>query len=504
MDNQNKYYAHFACGDFNIIKKELDDDSFFIAKGYIDNYKNEKDPLIGFYPKIVLKNRLNINLIYFDEYMRKSCESYFYYKTFKTKVAGGFYASDEINIFENYLYNINELDNTPPYVVVTYPHNFESVYNICVYYRYIKEIILLSNEPHYFRHYFQSHSFLLKYIASSYDDLMYYLQKMGDMVSPWKYRFRFFFRNRIFTYDDIQMKRQLSYCPIITAYEYDELYFIVHRAFAHFFDGEYAEFGDLNLQKVKEFINESKCDLLNDQARKELNLKFEELNKSENNFLKEAIKKYTEESYFYKVLNQVMRVFDEKLYKLAYFIGPFMLALNQHLSKYPEKGLNQDTTLFRTIYIDPLEKYDYTLSEGHIICFPSFTSTSVIRNNFIPTNKKPNSIKIELFIQYKYRPGNISPAIDISDMSVYKQENERLLLPFTFLRINSIAKDPYENYIIYMEIINRKSVIEYKLKEEKKYNIEDLEQLYDGQNPLFIEQLVDKSYNNNNRWCLII
>lgn len=84
MENQN-YYAGFACGDFNIIKKEQD--SFFIAKGNIDNYKNEKDPLIGFYPEIVLKNRLNINLIYFDEYMRKSCESYFYYKTFKTKVA---------------------------------------------------------------------------------------------------------------------------------------------------------------------------------------------------------------------------------------------------------------------------------------------------------------------------------------------------------------------------------------------------------------------------------
>ena len=499
MENQN-YYAGFACGDFNIITKK--EDSFFIAKGYIDNYKNEKDPLIGFYPEIVLKNRLNINLIYFDEYMRKSCESYFYYKTFKTKVAGGFYASDEINIFENYLYNINELDNTPPYVVVTYPHNFESVYNICANYRYIKEIILLSSVPHYFRPYLQSHSFLLKYIASSYDDLMNYLQKMGDMVSSWKYRFRFFFRNRIFTYDNIQMKRQLSYCPIITAYEYDELYFIVHRAFAHFFNEEEdAKFGDLNLRKVKEFINESKCDLLNDQTRKELNLKFEELNKSGNNFLKEAIKKYTEESYFYKVLNQVMRVFDEKLYKLAYFIGPFMLALNQYLLKYPQKGLNQDTMLFRTINIDPLEKYDYTLSEGHIICFPSFTSTSVKRDKFIPTIIKPNSIKIELFIQYKYMSGNISPAIDINDMSEYKDEDERLLLSFTFLSINSIAKDPYkENYILYMEIINRTTVIEYKLKEEKKYNIEDLEQLYDAQKPLFIEQLVYKRYNNI-RWC---
>ena len=244
-----------------------------------------------------------------------------------------------------------------------------------------------------------------------------------------------------------------------------------------------------------------KCDLLNDQTRKELNLKFEELNKSGNNFLKEAIKKYTEESYFYKVLNQVMRVFDEKLYKLAYFIGPFMLALNQYLLKYPQKGLNQDTMLFRTINIDPLEKYDYTLSEGHIICFPSFTSTSVKRDKFIPTIIKPNSIKIELFIQYKYMSGNISPAIDINDMSEYKDEDERLLLPFTFLSINSIAKDPYkENYILYMEIINRTTVIEYKLKEEKKYNIEDLEQLYDAQKPLFIEQLVYKRYNNI-RWC---
>ena len=38
-----------------------------------------------------------------------------------------------------------------------------------------------------------------------------------------------------------------------------------------------------------------------------------------------------------------------------------------------------------------------------------------------------------------------------------------------------------------MEIINRKNIIEYDLKEGRKFNIEDLEESYDENVPLFIE-----------------
>ena len=93
-----------------------------------------------------------------------------------------------------------------------------------------------------------------------------------------------------------------------------------------------------------------------------------------------------------------------------------------------------------------------------------------------------------MIIKYKHQEGNITPALNIEEFSENKTENERLLFPFTFLRINSITeKEEKKSYIIDMEIINRKNIIEYDLKEGRKYNIEDLEESYDENEPLFIE-----------------
>ena len=107
--------------DFN------DDD--IILEACIDNIKDEKDLFIGFDPDVVLKNReeLKINLIYYDENITKSYDSYKYYKRFKVNVVGGFYASDEIDIFKKYLEEIKKLKNIPPYIVVAYPKNL----NVC-------------------------------------------------------------------------------------------------------------------------------------------------------------------------------------------------------------------------------------------------------------------------------------------------------------------------------------------------------------------------------------
>ena len=39
----------------------------------------------------------------------------------------------------------------------------------------------------------------------------------------------------IFQSEFIEMDKQLEQCPVISAYEYDNCYFLVHRAYAHFF-----------------------------------------------------------------------------------------------------------------------------------------------------------------------------------------------------------------------------------------------------------------------------
>ena len=501
--------------DFTIDKKNI------VLEACYDNIKEDKDLLIGFDPDAVAKNRIElyINLIYFDEDITKSNDSYNYYKQFKVNVVGGFYASDEIDIFKKYLEEINNLQNTPPYIVVTYQKKFEKIYDICKNYNFIKEIIMISQYKQKYEKYLSTHKKLLKYISKGYEDLIDYLKKMGNKTSNWNKILRVFGSSNIFTSDEIQMNRQLCTCPIITAYEYDELYFIVHRAYSHFFTNESLRKDpkeekapyllDTNLKKIEEFLLDID---IKKEDRTKLLKQFRELNKSKN-FTEDAIRKYTGESLFCYLLNRVMRNFEKGLIKLAYYIGPLLFGLNKYALEHPDKCLNQDTILYRKLSVNPLDKYIYKLSVGHIICFPSLTSTSFNSDDFIPSslgkevnadpnknkgNKKDeNNFEIEMIIKYRHQNGNISPGIDISDLSDNKDKKEILLFPFTFFRINGIKqKENCKNtYLFDMEIINRQKIIEYDLKEGIKYNIEELEEDYDENEMLFIDSSSTETFN---------
>ena len=95
-----------------------------------------------------------------------------------------------------------------------------------------------------------------------------------------------------------------------------------------------------------------------------------------------------------------------------------------------------------------------------------------------------------MIIEYKHEEDNITPALDITHLSNSKYEEERLIFPFTFFRINKIENNPNNknDYIFYMEIINRKTIIEYDLKERIKYNMESLEESYERNKIAFIEE----------------
>lgn len=208
-----------------------------------------------------------------------------------------------------------------------------------------------------------------------------------------------------------------------------------------------------------------------------------------------------------------MRNFEKGLIKLAYYIGPLLFGLNKYALEHPELCLNENTTLYRTMKVNPLDKCIYSLSVGHIICFPSLTSTSVIKDKFKTTvegnkvnndyynkNKKVNTVKedkviIEMNIEYKHEEGNITPAINVSGLSIHPEEEERLIFPFTFFRLNKISKEAENKYKFDMEIINRKKIIEYDLKDGIRYNIEDLEELCEENKPLYIEDGKENTFS---------
>ena len=79
-----------------------------------------------------------------------------------------------------------------------------------------------------------------------------------------------------------------------------------------------------------------------------------------------------------------------------------------------------------------------------------------------------------MIFNYKHEAGNISPGIIVKDnkgndrkyLSKLIDENEVILFPFTFVRITEIKEIQKNQYEMYLDIINRKSYIEYTLRDD--------------------------------------
>ena len=178
-----------------------------------------------------------------------------------------------------------------------------------------------------------------------------------------------------------------------------------------------------------------------------------------------------------------MRNIESGIIFLSYFMGPLIFELNKYVKNRKECAFSQNMILYRKFNCTETEFYLYKLNLNHIICFPSLTSTSSKDIDFKPTNlageinKKGNdSIIVKLIIKYNHENDNISPGIIIEDklgdnkkpISCFPNEKEVILFPFTFAKISSIRSEvKYEKEIkiVNLELINRKSYLEYTLRD---------------------------------------
>ena len=303
----------------------------------------------------------------------------------------------------------------------------------------------------------------------------------------------------MFSPEEIQSNKQLEQCPVISAYEYDNLYFLVHKAYAHFFrnDAKYEIFKDFNFKKIKEFIEQS--EVIERKYKLQLIQQFKSL-VNKQNFIELSIRLYTGESCFCYIFNRTMRKFEKGLISLAYYIGPFLYGINKYVRENPHLSFNQNMTLYRNIECSEFDYYLYRMNLNHIICFPSIISTSIVPKKFESTDlsKKINNhdgnsnsknlIKLRMIFYYRHQEGIISPGIIILNnkgkdnlpLSINPNENEVLLFPFTFARIIGVKEVAQkENELeMYFDIINRRQYIEYTLKDDvtHRFKFSDLDE----------------------------
>lgn len=442
----------------------------------IDQLKDEVDTKIGFDLSLIKRNELNINLIHFDAKMTNH-ENYGYYNKLKVDVVGGFYAIDNLEVLKLYLNKIK--GKNIPFIVISSGSNGKDVIPICKQYSFIKEVIIFCMNYKYNEHYIKEYPGYVKKVFTSLDSVYQYLKTFEDKSIQngiEKYKFAL---------NEIKMDKQINQTPVITSSEYDSCYFLIHKSYAHFFKdinnkNESVVFNQNNINKLEEALNKINDDFSN---KKNLLESFKGLlNISDNNtFIEKAIRNYTAEDSYCYLYNRIMRHFEPGLISFAYYMGPFLYGINKYVKENPSFAFSKDMTLTRNVKMSKIDFYLYKLNLGHIICFPSLTSTSSKSVGFKATglsqktckNDPSEVIDFTFEIKYKHKIGNISPGIILEDkkghdgnyISNNNFESEVLLFPFTFLRINKINS---EDSKIEFEIVNRTSYIEYTLKNNVK------------------------------------
>ena len=460
--------------------------------GGIDNLKDEsKTQLakkIGFDLNLIKRDELRINLIHFDKNMANE-ENYKYFNKFKVDVVGGFYAMDDVNIFKKFLDKISE--KNIPFLVVSSGSSGKEIIHICKQYNFIKEVIIFCMNYENNKHYINENPGYVKKVTTSVSELYDYLKQFfgheqlcQECFPEAPYQFEEW---------EIRMDQQIEMCPIITKEEYDSCYFLIHKAYAYFFgyfDSKFHSFNSENYRIIENLLDKLYMfGYFTDDEKDKSSLRniFKALKNTIRSdvFVEETIRKYTGESIFCYLFNRMMRNIEPGIIYLSYFMGPFIFELNKYVKNRKECAFSQNMTLYRKFNCTETEFYSYKLNLNHIICFPALTSTSSKDINFNPSNlagqinkKDDNSLNVKLIIKYRHENDNISPGIIIEDkkgyngkyISHYEHEKEVLLFPFTFAKIVSIHSEKKfgkEIQIVNMELINRKTYLEYSYVEPK-------------------------------------
>ncbi len=282
---------------------------------------------------------------------------------------------------------------------------------------------------------------------------------------------------------------RFNFESLINFIEYKDCYFELHKELSKFYGEEDKNVFSIYYPIVEDFIknenysNEEKNDLL-----KCFNV-FGELS---NKQYETILICYLKNDNFSRILNSLLKGKDLIIYKkIGYFAGNLMHCLVEY-GKMKNKGINKGAVFYKGMQLHVIDLLEFLKNRNLLIAFPYFMSMSnkkdfaqIIskRNLSEKERKKKEFYSVILKIDYLYDDSYEPCVFDLKELAQYPDEEEYILLPFTFLKIKKITIDS-NNFIADIElvIIGKKEILEYKIKEshtivfDKKQVIMDVQQ----------------------------
>ena len=236
--------------DYKILKEETIYLFLRLRGGFIDQLSKEEKKDIGFDLSLIKRNELNVNIIYFDLNLTNK-ENYNYYNKLKVDVVGIFYAIDDIQTLKEYLEE-NQLKNKIPYIIISSGTSGKDVIELCKKYSFIKEVIIFCRNYNYNKHYLESYPNFVKKVLTAIESVYKDIDSSYNLIfenEEDKESFEYIFSKKLdndwedyykvkkynFSNEEINMNKHLIQCPVISAIEYDNCYFLIHTAYSFFF-----------------------------------------------------------------------------------------------------------------------------------------------------------------------------------------------------------------------------------------------------------------------------
>ena len=434
----------------------------------------------------VKKGEFNVNLIHYDKNLRNN-DNMKYYRHFSIKVIGSYYAIDNFDMLKILLSKIKDMPFAPCYILMMSENESELILKEFNDFDFLQEfIIFYQNEKDFI--YLKEKYNKIKLVTNEFEKITEYL------------------KTKNYSEEDLDMDNHLAQTPLITYFDYKKCLYPIHKVLAYFFDLCKSRFSNDYLKKSIKFIDKS---LLESKIKIEIidiMQKLSECPSSE--FPRACIEYYTGENLCY-IINKALRNFEKYYVELAHFIGPFYYGLLKYALDNPNKALNKKSTLYRDVMMDRLDLYAYQFCEGDIICFTSFTSTTIKKDlKFKSTNisKKINNEKneeksyVKMIISYNPKGKCVPQGLDVSNESIYSNEKEILLFPFTFLKIDKVeinTGNQNDKHYIYMTIINKGDILEYGLNNNYSFK------LVENGTKIIIDKNNDITCDNNESYDII-
>ena len=446
----------------------------------------------------------NVNVICYDKGIISDFETHLNFIRIKRIVKGAIFGTDDEDLF-NRVIELIKNGGSPPFILIISGSLAEQVLPKIHDEVFIHSVLIFCFDINKYSKLREKFKKIKMIENDNFENIIKFLQNQKLILAQNKKGSKF-----------------LKNYPLITFSEYENYFYDYHHIISDEYSSKALNLTEEDKSNFLTCINDKKSDakaILN-------NLKNDE------NFHKNIINIYTKESPICYVLNKELRQLDKKTY---YKINKYAASTLYSLYKYYEENKKTgevEKILYRALNLKLADILLYKVCEGEVICYPGFTSaciSAITPDKFIeeedePENKKKESKKkkkkkkidedlllakklqdeserlpsplgqeiaydfqeeeivqeeqkkrivdcVDIIFENNQEKDGYPSAINISELSDKKFEEERLFPAFSFFKIKKVKintgtkENPHE---IYLEVIQKKYNLEEKMNQGER------------------------------------